>query len=140
MIYLPAAIRDTWHRYTGQTRTPSPGKYARAVRGEVLRSLRMIEADCTVNAYGKYLHSLVHKFTDDRTGSKAFRGYVSSVEDCLWLFPSDAFVVFMQRNPNFCIVNIRRVEDVQVVAARAEGKTLEIALLRAYWYMQSEGL
>lgn len=138
MVLLPPAVRDEWHRYTGQQRTPPPEKYNRAVKGEVLRSLRLIEANCTMNQRGKYLHSLVHKFTDDQAGSKKVRWYVSDIEDCLSLFPVDKFVLFIQRHPNVCTADVRRVKKPGVVIGRAAAITLEIALLRLYWYIQPD--
>lgn len=137
-INLPPKVRDEWHRYTGQERTPPPAKWNRAVKGEVLRALRMIEADCTVNGYGKYLHSLVNKFTDDQARSKKWRDYVGSFEDCLWLFPVDGFVLFIQRHPDVCTVDVRRAKKPGVVIGQAVAITLEIALLRLYWQMQPD--
>lgn len=138
MIYLPAKARDDWHRYTGQERTPSPGKWNRAVKGVVLKALRQLEAGCKENEYGKYLSSIVNHFTEKRACPDNFRWYCTSIEACFELFPADEFILFIQRNPNFCAVNVRRVSDVHAIAGRAEGKTIEFALLRTYWKMQPD--
>lgn len=138
MIYLPAKVRDDWHRYTGQERTPSPDKWNRAVKGVVLKALHQIEAGCIQNEHGKLLRSLVDKFTDDQMRMYHFHRYTTDVQACLNLFPIDKYVVFIQRNPNFCGVNIRCVSDINTIAAKAEGQTIEIALLKACWHMHPD--
>lgn len=137
-IIFPPPVRDEWHRYTGQERTPPPARWNRAVKGVVLSALRQLESGCKQNEYGKYLASLVNYFTEKQAKSDKYCWYDYRVEDCLTLFPSKKFILSIERHPDFCAVVVRNAKKNQPVVSRAQGTVIEYALLKAYWHMQPD--
>lgn len=73
---------------------------------------------------------------DELWGYLNVPNYATSIDDCLKLFLPDAYVVFMQVNPNHCVCSVRPLEDILFTAAKEEAKTLPLAMLKAWWSIQ----